>query len=211
LLDEVVDLSQDTGTSSIREELWEDFQQRQADAVIKSAIGSGALPSAEVVEERLLDTDEYVGIDALEAEEEAVLDYLLEPRVDEEDATVVATIGRQRCRKAPVRHEHPIDNPLFFDRRATEWKAAFADSMAVLNRLRELAGTAIGLNRQVSLVRTTTSSVLDDGSIHTERKVMFVNWKVGQVGKVGQEVKDDCDGYIIFRWLCITPSGISSR
>jgi hypothetical protein len=27
---------------------------------------------------------------------------------------------------------------------------------------------------------------------------MFVNWKVGQVGKNGQEVKDDSDGYVIY-------------
>jgi hypothetical protein len=202
LLDEVIDLGEDSGTIAIRDELLEDVQQRRADALIKSAMGSGSLPSAEVVESRLTlsPEDEYVGTDAQEAEEEAVLDCLLEPGVEEdEDAkAAVQTVRSRGNRKAPAAKVHPIDIQHVFEMRVTEWTAAFAEAMSALRRLREVAGTPIGQNRELSLVRESQTVVLDDGSSHTEHKVMFVNWKAGQVGKVGQEVKDDCDGYLIF-------------
>jgi hypothetical protein len=55
-----------------------------------------------------------------------------------------------------------------------------------------------GGNNEMSLVRVVDEEVTDDGARHRERRVMFVNWMAGKAGSIGQEVKDDRDGHVIF-------------
>jgi hypothetical protein len=98
LLDEMLDLSNDSDTTSLRDELAEELQERKHDSIIKSAIAKGNLPSADVIEQRLLvDPDRYDGMSAHDAEEQAVVEYLIEPTVVEDDLRLSATSGAKKA------------------------------------------------------------------------------------------------------------------
>jgi hypothetical protein len=189
-LDEVVEAS--------RAELGESAIQRKTDAIIKAAIGKGTMPSADDVEEELGRRvgGYYDGTDHVsDAEEDIVLGYLLEPDVPEEsDSATLAAVAPM----PPSSVEHPIDKPNVFAKKSQDWNRSFDEAMAAFSQLALQRKCAIGgANQEMSLVDECATHVSEDGGSNVDHHIVFVNWKAGSQARLGQEVRDDSDGFII--------------